>query len=189
MCKNTFQWILRFEEAGHWKRVFASILIVDVECPSPQSARHRRDENEQGKIKHLKCNRARSTGSHTARFPKLKVSPSSSPCAPGSLRVSAAFHRDFRHRTPRTVPGGDPSWIAPFATEAPFRHRPKPLPRLKNLAPPRGFASSQRLRRNQRRRRRITSDLRFRKLIRVGMRGPECVLGTPNLADLGKACL
>ena len=115
MCKNTFQWILRFEEAGHWKRVFASILIVDVGCPSPQSARHRRDENEQGKIKHLRCNRARSTGSHTARFPKLKVSPSSSPCAPGSLRVSAEFHRDFRHRTPRTVPGGDPSWIAPFA--------------------------------------------------------------------------
>jgi hypothetical protein len=39
------------------------------------------------------------------------------------------------------------------------------------------------------RRRRITSDLRFRKLCEVGVRGSVCVLGSHNLAKLGKACL
>ena len=57
------------------------------------------------------------------------------------------------------------------------------------LAPPRGFASAQRARRNKRRRRRITSDLRFRKLFGVGLRGSECVLGSDNMAKLAKACL
>jgi hypothetical protein len=40
-----------------------------------------------------------------------------------------------------------------------------------------------------RRRRRTTSDLRFRKLYRIGVRGSVCVPGSYNLAKLGKACL